>query len=67
VGRSNPLGYNARMRAAIVPTLAALLAPARSQDGPSPVDGLWQTDFAAARKAAAEQGRPLLLLFRCER
>jgi hypothetical protein len=46
-----------------IPAVLALAAvPASAQDA-----GLWQTDFAAARKTAAEQGKPLLLLFRCER
>lgn len=43
-------------------TLAAVPAPTSAQDGIR-----WHTDFAAARQVAAEQGRPLLLLFRCER
>ena len=50
------------MRAsALAFAFAAIHAGAPSQDV------LWQTDFAAARTTAAEQGKPLLLLFRCER
>lgn len=44
--------------------LATLLAgaPCPAQDA-----FVWQTDLAAARQLAAEQRKPLLLLFRCER
>jgi hypothetical protein len=54
--------YKTAMRShALVLALVTFPAAAPAQAA------FWQTDFAAARKAAAEQGRPLLLLFRCER
>lgn len=57
--------YNTRMRSLAAMTLCAVLAPrAAAQDD---LAIRWQTDFARARAAAAEQHRPLLLLFRCER
>ena len=56
------------MRAsALAVALAALPAPPPAHDEGAQDDGFWQSDFAAARKTAAEHGKPLLLLFRCER
>jgi hypothetical protein len=50
---------------ALTPAITAMLAALPAQDR---TDGFrWQTDFAAARKTAAEQDKPLMLLFRCER
>jgi hypothetical protein len=47
---------------ALALAFVALSAAAPAQD-----DAFWRTDFAAARATAAAQGKPLLLLFRCER
>ena len=41
--------------------LGALVSPAPAQS-----DFTWHTDFTAARKLAADEGKPLLVVFRCE-
>jgi hypothetical protein len=54
---------NGAMRAsALAFALAAIPAPMPAQR-----ELVWHTDIDAARRAAAEQHKPLLLLFRCER
>ncbi len=42
-------------------SLLFALAPAAQDDG---ID--WLTDLAAARAAATETGKPMLVVFRCE-
>lgn len=50
--------------------LAAILCQLPTTDGPArPVDGkiTWIHSYAAGKKLAAQNGKPLFVVFRCER
>ena len=54
----------ALLLAVVLVAFAALSAFALAQDEPAAPTITWRTDLAAARADAAEQGRPLMVVFR---
>jgi len=50
--------------AALMLTLGFCAAPARADDDKDPA---WITDYARAKAAARASGKPIFLVFRCER
>ena len=54
---------------ACLPLLMMLLAAAAAVSRPAqePVTVTWRTDYELARREAKQTGKPLLVVFRCER